>query len=443
MTIYKKFNKRKFLSILLIINLEFIVKILINTIIVLKWKNFKQTNQIFVNLNSFGHSIIDTTSFFHVFGVKSICISVGSSQDRNKYFKELYKPYKLINFYLPNMKYNRIRLRVKVGNAIQKNLDKSFLLKKINPNLVPCVQQSEVVDLAAARLLENKYKITNNAAKKIIDELKISFKAADNVNGSSIQLLIGNKNNFEEANLKFLEKYLKIFQAKNKVIAKKLGVNSPKTCTLIVRRSKKAWSGVGIEGYLHTLNFLKEKNYIVHLIGDYENSRALSRKDKNMNLFTNLDYDLEKKIFEILTVFLSDFTFGDPSGAQCIPHFFNKRCLILNNIAVGQVHYNSEILPQIWKDQFDNIVSLHDHFDTLLYRQTPLKLEDGRILAPKFNDANMILACLNDFISFKGEKSKLFSKDPKYYDLAFLPDIFTYSENFSYCESFLNQFKQI
>lgn len=118
----------------------------------MKRKDFKQTNKIFVNLNSFGHSIVDTTSFFNVFGYKSICISVGSSLDRNKYFKELYKPYKLIHFWLPNIKYNRIQLRVKVGIAIQKSLDKSILLKKINSNLSPCVQQSDVVDLAAIRL---------------------------------------------------------------------------------------------------------------------------------------------------------------------------------------------------------------------------------------------------------------------------------------------------
>ena len=145
---------------------------------------------------------------------------------------------------------------------------------------------------------------------------------------------MGNKNNFNEVNLKFLQKYLKIFQAKNKVIAKNLGIDSPKICTLIVRKSKKAWSGIGLQGYLHTLNFLKEQNYIVYLIGDYENIRALKREDVNMNLFTNSDYDLDKKIFEIVAVFHSDFTFGDPSGAQCIPHFFNRPCLILNNIAV-------------------------------------------------------------------------------------------------------------
>jgi len=417
--------------------------LIVNVIIVMKRKDFKQTNKIFVNLNSFGHSIVDTTSFFNVFGYKSICISVGSSLDRNKYFKELYKPYKLIHFWLPNIKYNRIQLRVKVGIAIQKSLDKSILLKKINSNLSPCVQQSDVVDLAATRLLENKYGLPNESAKKIIANLKYAFKSAENVNGSSIQLLIGNKNNFNEVNLKFLQKYLKIFQAKNKVIAKNLGIDSPKICTLIVRNSKKAWSGVGLQGYLHTLNFLKEQNYIVYLIGDYENVKTLKREDVNMNLFTNSDYDLDKKIFEIVAVFQSDFTFGDPSGAQCIPHFFNKPCLILNNIAVGQVHYNSTILPQVWRDQFDNIASLGTHFDSLFYRQIPLKLLDGRILTPKFNNPNEILDCLINFLSSVNEKSKPVIIDPKFYDLTILPDTLKYSENFSYCESFLNQFKQI
>jgi len=432
-----------FFSRFLLICLEYFIRFLVNTIIVIKWKDFKQTNQIFVNLNSFGHSIIDTTSFFNVFGYESICISVGSSLDRNKYFKELYKPYKLIHFWLPNIKYNRIPLRVKVGLAIHKGLDKSIFLKKINSNLGPCVQQSDVVDLAATRLLENKYRLSNEAAKKIVANLKYAFKAAENLNSSSIQLLMGNKNNFKEVNLKFLQKYQEIFHAKNKDIAKNLGINSPKICTLIVRKSKKAWSGIGLQGYLHTLNFLKEQNYIVHLIGDYENVRALKIEDVHMNLFTNSDYDLDKKIFEIVAVFYSDFTFGDPSGAQCIPHFFDKPCLILNNIAVGQVNYNSIILPQIWKDQFDNLASLETHFDSLFYRQMPLKLLDGRIFTPQFNNPNMILDCLINFISSVNEKSKPVITDPEFYNLTILPDTLKYSENFSYCESFLNQFKQI
>jgi hypothetical protein len=152
---------------------------------------------------------------------------------------------------------------------------------------------------------------------------------------------------------------------------------------------------------------------------------------------------LNKKIFEIIAVFLSDFTFGDPSGAQTIPHFFKKRCLILNNIAVGQVHYNSTILPQIWKDQFDHVCSLASHFDILFYRQEPLELADGRILTPRFNDPNIILACLNNFIISRNQKSNTFIKDPLFHYLSILPDTLRYSENFSYCESFFNQFKQI
>ena len=416
--------------------LDIVIRILVNLIIIVKLKTFKETNKIFVNFNSFGHSIIDTTAFFSVFGYKSVCISVGSFNDRNKYFKKLYKPYRLINFWLPNFELHRIHLRVKIGLAIQKSIEGSILLRILNPNLGPCAQAYEVIDRAAVEVLEDKYLVPFPTALKTIEELKNEFKDADNVNGSSLQILVGNRCRQQKLSVAFLEEHINKFQIKINSIANKINIKEPKVCTLIVRQSKKAWSGVGIEGYLCTLDFLKKQNYIVHVIGDDINVKKFRKIDPTINIFTFSDYKFKKKIFDIVSVYLSDFTFGDPSGAQCIPHFFNKRCLILNNIAVGQIQYNSTILPQIWKDQLNNRASLKLHLDILLYRQTPLHLPDGKILSPHFNDTTTIINCLKDFLNLDSKETKSFSEIFDLSGISYLPSLLKYSEKSEFSKVF-------
>jgi hypothetical protein len=109
-----------------------LVRISVNMIILVHIKKFRESNKILVNLGSFGHSILNTTAFFSVCGLKSICISVGSSYDRNKYFKELYKPNILIHYWLPRIKSHKVNLRVTTSLNIIKSIEKSLLIRVIN-----------------------------------------------------------------------------------------------------------------------------------------------------------------------------------------------------------------------------------------------------------------------------------------------------------------------
>ena len=84
--ILKTFGKKRFLS-WIVNQLIFLYLVCLVTLNLLK---FKKANVIFVNSYAFGHSVIETSVFFHEYGQKGVCISVGSRSNRNKYLKFLY-----------------------------------------------------------------------------------------------------------------------------------------------------------------------------------------------------------------------------------------------------------------------------------------------------------------------------------------------------------------
>ena len=374
------------------------VKIIVNLIILVNIRKIIDTNKIFVNFNSFGHSIIETSTFFRLYGSKSICISVGSSQDRNKYFRELYKPNILIHYWLPKIKANRIHLRVHTGLMIINSIEKSLLIQIFNPGVRFCCESGDLVDQGAKQLLVGKYQISEEKAQNLIEKFKQDFKESSNVNGSSISLLMSNKNR-QKINLSTKMhgqsiKYNKMLSRFNSLF----GNNKPNVCTLIVRKSKKDWSGVGLENYIDVIKYLHQKKYIINVIGDIENFEVVKRASNLANIYNYADYGINSKLFEILSVLNSDFCLGDPSGANVIPHFFSKKCLIMNNISIAQLQYNSISLPKIWYDQNGLRASKKMHFTDLLSRQSPLKLSNKTLYKPHPYPSAILLQALDLFL---------------------------------------------
>lgn len=384
-----------------------LVRISINIIILVHIKKFRESNKILVNLGSFGHSIIDTSAFFSVYGSKSICISVGSSYDRNKYFKELYKPNILIHYWLPRIKKHKVNLRVTTSLSIINSIEKSLLIKVINSKIRFCCKQFDAVDQSAEQVLINDYAMSENKAHNLIKKFKDEFRNSDNINNSSLQLLISNKSR-QIVNLS--PKMCKLSGEFNKTTRRLRAVYKTDkiyVCTLILRKSEKIWSGVGINYYINIVKYLNGKNYIVHMIGDVKEVNYVKRKFNLTNVYTHTDYGINEKLFQILSVLNADFCFGEPSGAQTLPHFFDKKNLIINATSTGQLFYNSVLLPKIWCDQEGSKASVELHFTDLLFRQSLLKLSNNVIFQPHFNSEELALATLDLFLVAIRENSEI------------------------------------
>ena len=388
-----------------------LVRISINIIILVHIKKFRKSSKILVNLGSFGHSIIDTTAFFSVYGSKSICISVGSSYDRNKYFKELYKPNILIHFWLPKIKSHKINLRVKTGLSIIKSIEKSLLLRVVNSKIRFCCEQFDAVDQAAKQVLINDYAVPENKAHNLIKKFKDDFTNSGNINNSSLQLLASNKNrqivNLSPRMCRLSSKFNKATRRLSSVYK----IDKINVCTLILRKSEQIWSGSGIDGYINILKYLNERNYIVHAIGDVKKVNFIKKEFNLKNVYTHTDYGINEKLFQILSVLNADFCFGDPSGVQTLPHFFSKKNLIINTISTGQLQYNSVHLPKIWCDQEGSKASVKLHFTDLLFRQSLLKSPNNFIFHPHINSEELILATLDLFLITIRENSEIESSN--------------------------------
>ena len=59
-------------------------------LVILNLFKFRKSNAVFPNSFAFGHSVAETSIFFHEYGYDGICISIGSKAHRNKYLKFLY-----------------------------------------------------------------------------------------------------------------------------------------------------------------------------------------------------------------------------------------------------------------------------------------------------------------------------------------------------------------
>jgi putative glycosyltransferase (TIGR04372 family) len=388
-----------------------LVRISVNLIILVHIKKFRESNKILVNLGSFGHSILDTTAFFSVYGLKSICISVGSSYDRNKYFKELYKPNILIHYWLPRIKSHKVNLRVTTSLNIIKSIEKSLLIRVINSKIRFCCDQFDAVDQAAKQVLINDYAVPENKAHNLIKKFKDEFTNSGNINNSSLQLLVSNKNrqivNLSPRMCRLSSKFNKTTH-RLRAVYKTDKIN---VCTLILRKSEKSWSGLGIDSYINIIKYLNEKNYIVHAIGDVKKVNFIKKEFNLMNVYTHTDYGINEKLFQILSVLNADFCFGDPSGAQTLPHFFDKKNLIINAISIGQLHYNSVLLPKIWCGQDGSKASVELHFTDFLFRQSPLKLPNNIIFQPHINSEELVLATLNLFLITIRENTEIQSSN--------------------------------
>jgi putative glycosyltransferase (TIGR04372 family) len=181
-----------------------------------------------------------------------------------------------------------------------------------------------------------------------------------------------------------------------------------KLCTLILRKSWKPWSGLGIVSYYEAIEFLSKKGYIINVVGDIDEvSQARSAKGFS-NIYFYRDYNLNSKIFQLLSIFHSNFCFGDQSGTQTLVHLFGKENLILNSVPFGQLRYNTITLPRVWERSDGKKVGINEYYSSLLYRFHDIELNDGRQILSVYHSPQVIFEAVKHFVESLESKTLMF-----------------------------------
>jgi putative glycosyltransferase (TIGR04372 family) len=401
----------------------------------------QKINTVFINSYGFGHSVIESTIFYELFGFNGLCLSVGNKTNRNYYFKDIFEPYVLIHFWVPNVKslilYQAIRKRV--HEIIEISLQNSKLIKLIlGKNLISMDRNILLQNAAKLKLIEN-YGMSEKKAIELLTEFHNDYKKANGNNHSSaLQLIAQQKNDFTPNLPENLSKFNQKFNKYLVKIANKNEFSQVKICTLILRKSHKVWSGMGISGYEQIIEFLRRKEYIIFIVGDVEEFVNLRENPNFFGVYDHNDLHLNVKSFQLLSIFNSQFCIGDQSGAQTIVHFFGKKNLILNTLPVGYNQFNTVCLPQIWKDQKGQRASMRYHLNQLLHLSHPVKVSNNKIFTPSFNESSVMLEAVKNFV-INFEQSKIeyipHSKRIAHYEI-----VSKYTQNGGFAPEFFKNF---
>ena len=370
-------------------------------IITCNLSKFKKTNGVFVNSYAFGHSVTETSIFFHQYGYRGVCLSVGNRNNRNKYVKNLFEPYLLLHFWLPNINdiniYHALRLRV--HNAIDLSFRKSRLIKILLKRKLVIVSRDVLLNDAAVKSLQKDYHFSSEDSTRIVKKFdSVYSKSQSETSISSLHYLVQQKSLVDYSLSKNLLRFNNKFLKKAEIIAKKNSYSEIKICTIVLRRSWKPWSGLGLDSYSQVFEYLESRNYLINLIGDVGEFYELKTAKKFNVLNSCFEYNLNPKIFQILSIINSDFCIGDQSGLQALIHFLNKRNFIINSVPFGQLQYNSVVLPRIWANENGLKTGAEEHFSTLMYRYHPIKKANSSVIYPQYYSPETVLDAVKNFV---------------------------------------------
>ena len=373
---------------------------------------FRNTKTIFINSYAFGHSIIDTSAFFQAYNKSGVCLSIGHRKNRNKYFKYIYAPQVLIHFWLPYFKSFDLnhKLKTKVHLTILNILQNSWSLRIVIGRNIKCIERDSLLDEAVISELMSNYSYSEEASSNLVEKFKLDFRLAGSDHSSSINFLFQKKNLIPSNLPDKFGNYISQFEEKIQDIKLQNPHREKKVCTIILRKSEKLWSGLGIKGYTELIKYLNANNYIVNLIGDIGEKEYKSwKQNNNLKTYIHKDYGLNSRIFQILSVKYSDFCLGDSSGAQVLPHFFSIKNLIFNVAPIGQLQYNTVIVPKAWmKNGFR--CGLNEQLNTWLFRYKPVKSLNGDYYSSSFLPSEVMLKALKYFIDGLSNSDKMFEK---------------------------------
>ena len=411
-TVNQKLRDNLFTHLLVPFLLSIVTSVVLHVIVFANLTKFRNAKIVFINSSAFGHSIIDSSAFFQVYNKASICISIGHRKNRNKYFKYIYEPQVLIHFWLPYFRTISFQyaLRKKVHSTIFKKLQNSWSLRIIIGRNIKCIDRKSLLDEIVTSNLVSNYSYSEKYASYLVEKFKSDFEFADNQHSSSLHFFVQQKNELPSNLPDKFNNYIFKFEKKMQNIKSQNSYKENKVCTIIFRKSRKLWTGLGIESYGELINYLNDKNYIVNVIGDFGKKEYKSwNQTNNSKIYTHKDYGLNSKVFQILSVKYSDFCLGDSSGAQVVPHFFSKKNLIFNVTPIGQFQYNTMIVPKAWMKNGLKC-SLDEHLNDWLFRYKPFKSQNGDYFSSHFLSKEVMLKALQYFIDGLSRNETMFEK---------------------------------
>lgn len=372
-----------------------IIKFFLFLIFLKNRSRFKKTKIFFINFHAFGHSVKDTLNFFDAFGSNGVCISVGSSSERNKYIKDMIVPHILVNFWVPNLKYRNQLLRKIVGSKIVYILNNSFLLKRFVCSEVRIVEYWDIHNEIASKVLSRISGKNESVLREMISKLQVDFSESRNKSSAGAFLLdtVDHRLKLNDAFTKNYKDFLgQIEHVKH---------NTP-IIILILRRTGtgKSWSSGGFDTYLKCVTTLIETGYAVIAIGDVEELMYLREQIPILkSVLTKFDFDLDHKLFEIIAVQNSFFCLGDASGTQTLPRMFRKPTIIYNCMPFAALYSNTIAVPKIWKTELGEIASWSEHTGALKYRlNSYTDIKSGRTYTPRTVPAEVAYTVLENFL---------------------------------------------
>jgi hypothetical protein len=270
-----------------------------------------------------------------------------------------------------------------------------------------------MLNRAAVNSLVSDYSYTKDDAIKKLNEFDKAYDLAQGKSITSLHYLVQQKSLIHyNLSSKIVRMNAKFLNSADFFAIKTYNSNL-KICTLVLRKSWKPWSGQGIYSYVKAIEYLKSKSFLINVVGDLDDFHELRKSNVLKDVFCFSDFNLNPKIFQILSIMNSNFCVGDQSGIQALIHFFNKKNLTVNTVPFGQLQYNTVTLPRIWVDKNGFKLSLDEHFNTVLYRIHPTKNIKGEPVFPKYYSPIDVLDAVKDFVENNENGDNVTGLDPK------------------------------
>ena len=322
-------------------SLTILKKLLLNINII------KKADNIFINSQGFGHSVLDSILFIENYGPGSLVISLGTEfnqkpgTERNRFFDMCLKR-NLLGIYFSSMFLREHNW--KYMHPLTKIFLKIFLVIFNKNNCAIHDNNRQLSENVLPNIISENFNTNIEDAKLIVNSITKSFMAAENHHHAAGYLPFLMKSPTIDTSSLYGEcngSLLRIIQSRL------LGEDF--VC-LAIRRGDAPYHSKA-DYYFDAVDLFHSKGFKVALIGDrkYFYDLAKQREYSFKSKLNNSDITVrDQKLFELFAIQNCKFIFGDQGGVWSLVSAFNKPGLMVNATPSSQLQYNVESLPRKW-----------------------------------------------------------------------------------------------
>jgi len=371
-------------------------------ILIYNFKEIKKAKRIFVNSWGFGHSITDTSAYLNHYRGKGRVISLGTSfgqipgTERNYFFNLLQHHKLIITLNLPYAFLTKDNWPLVHPLCIKTLKLFSFLLG--NSKLIIEGNNEQININVLPKIISRNLGINLNEGKKILNDLLLSYKVAENHYQSSHTIQFFFKQ--PKLNVKILKTRL---DSRLADFYKKKMENKKYVCLTIRRGAAPYHSNANY--YQKVIKLLHSKGFEVYLLGDKQYFINIIEQEKVSYSRIVINYKInqeDSKLLDLLAISGCAFVVGDQGGVWSLVHGFNKPGLIINSSCVAHLQYNVESLPRKWIYEH-NKTEVNDAnilFAELYFRYKPFYITHrGLRVIQVENDLDLILRVVERYIN--------------------------------------------